>query len=198
MTSRIHFFLSSNNLLSTITDSECYLYSRKVAEHWAGTNAPGAVTFTSCFTSWVNQFRIIPVAVDQTTAYYSNTAGTGPLNHTAELAINGYIGISYVHCSITKYISNPWWWADLGTSKTVSKVVVHSRQDYTGQFNSILIRLGDSLIHEENPPFALSIGPPPSTRLVSFEPNRPRRGRYLSIHSRTHDHLSMCDVEILS
>ncbi|XP_037792656.1 uncharacterized protein LOC119588030, partial [Penaeus monodon] len=99
--------------------------------------------------------------------------------------VSGYLTSSARFCSITARVDNPWWWADLGESKTVSQIVVHIRRDghSDSQFRSVIARLGDSLDAFQNPVFDSKNGVPVIGSIEKFSPTRPKKGRYLSLQS---------------
>ncbi|XP_037793009.1 uncharacterized protein LOC119588401 [Penaeus monodon] len=184
--------LQPNCFLVCIKDSMCRMYSRWVGEQWSGYNNTDTLHLGSCFTSWTNQQRIFPVATNQSGIY---------MNHYSSEAVSGYLSTPIAFCSITAQMANPWWWADLGESKTVSQVVVHIRRDgySNSQFRSVVARLGDSLDAFQNPVFDSKNGAPATGSVISFTPARPMVGRYLSLQSIvSNDRLTICNVQILS
>ncbi|XP_037792866.1 uncharacterized protein LOC119588242 [Penaeus monodon] len=178
--------------LVCVKDSTCHMYRRWVGEQWSGYNNTDALHFGSCFTSWTNQRRIFPVATNQSGNF---------MDYYSSEAVSGYLTSSVRFCSITARVDNPWWWADLGESKTVSQIVVHIRRDghSDSQFRSVIARLGDSLDAFQNPVFDSKNGVPIIGSIEKFSPARPKKGRYLSLQSIVSaGYLTLCNVQILS
>ncbi|XP_027212511.2 uncharacterized protein [Penaeus vannamei] len=184
--------LQPNCRLVCIKDSTCHMYSGWVGEQWSGYNKTDAIRFGSCFTSWTNQRRIFPVATNQSGNYY---------DYYSSEAVSGYLSRPVRYCSITARVANPWWWADLGESKTVSEIVVHIRRDghSDSQFRSVVARLGDASEASQNAVFDSKDGVPAIDSVIQFTPTRPRVGRFLSLQSIVSlGYLTICNVQILS
>ncbi|XP_042863779.1 uncharacterized protein LOC122248047 [Penaeus japonicus] len=168
------------------------MFGNKVSRHWAGFADASAVTFDVCYTSWVtNPARLKPVA----TSASSESAGS-----EAQKATNGFLGSDISHCFSSTAETGPWWMADLGESKTISQVRVHTRQDgVSSDFLSVEARLGDSSVHDSNPEFGVNAGTPHVAAEVVFAPSEAMSGRYLSMKSLdgAAGPLTICDVEIL-
>lgn len=117
--------------------SECQLYDNKVADHWAGSDDPSAVTFNSCLTAWVpNPRPILPTNLSAS----SECAGS-----SKSKSADGFIGKNPSHCFSTEEEATPWWLADLGGVRRVAQVRVLTRQDgNASDFASVVVRLGNS------------------------------------------------------
>lgn len=168
------------------------MYSRWVGEQWAGYDKSDALHLGSCFTSSTSPRRIFPVATNQSGNWY---------DYYSSEATSGYLTTSLRFCSVTEQRANPWWWADLGESKTVSQVVAHVRRDghWDSQFRSVVARLGDALDASQNSVFDSKDGAPAPSSTVSFTPTRPKKGRYLFLQSFvSFGHLTICNVQIFS
>ncbi|XP_037785652.1 microfibril-associated glycoprotein 4-like [Penaeus monodon] len=170
----------------------CQLFSSKVSRHWAGV-APAAVTFDACHTSWVtNPARLHPVSMSAS----SETVGS-----EAQKAVDGFLSSDMSHCFSSAVELGPWWLADLGETRRVSQVRVHTRQDgVSGDFASVEARLGDSATPASNPQFGQNAGSLHAGAEVDFAPSTPMSGRFLSLQSvgTGPGALTICDVEILA
>ncbi|XP_071950785.1 uncharacterized protein [Antedon mediterranea] len=95
---------------------------------------------------------------------------------------------------------NPWWYAQLDSSKPISKVVIYNREDCCGErLIGAEIRVGD----DNKSPFNenAQCGATLTSAMIGSNPievicNKPIKGKYISVRLPGKKCLTLCEVEI--
>ncbi|XP_068205971.1 uncharacterized protein [Palaemon carinicauda] len=175
--------------LFCIKGDECSLFKTWVTAEYNGTDQD-FYGFTSCYTSWFFSKNLAPLVVP--TMATPNSASLAEYQ-----AIKGFFCYEFYSCSVTKFMSNPWWKGDLQMTYTVSTLIVKPRDD-SRDFSNVEIRFGNSPKISENPVFSIYPGTkPPAGSVITFKPPTPMEGRYLSFQRFSSCALSVCEVQII-
>ncbi|XP_071955155.1 uncharacterized protein [Antedon mediterranea] len=133
-------------------------------------------------------------------AKQSSTHSSGAV---AGRAIDGNTDGDFVEktCSHTADVSNnPWWYVDLGSRQTISKIDIYNRQDCCGnRLVGAEIRVGNNKVS----PFTgnAQCGATITTSMIGSNPieiicNQPITGQYVSVYLPGKKPLTLCEVQI--
>ncbi|KAK4307132.1 hypothetical protein Pmani_021091 [Petrolisthes manimaculis] len=164
-------------------------------QNWKG-DPDSSVTFDICYSTWYHSGDITHLvsSTAYSTTYESYTTG--------DKAVDGFSCRAFHHhCfhSDTSDEAEPWWRADLGTPRSVSRLLVFPRNDGSDvtHFSNVVITLGNSTITGHNPTFA-TIDSGVTGQMMDFIVKTPMIGRYLGFYTREELYLLICEVKIIS
>ncbi|XP_068250630.1 uncharacterized protein [Palaemon carinicauda] len=180
---------NANCRLFCIKGNECSLFKTWVTAEYNGTDQD-FYGFTSCYTTWFFSKNLAPRVVP-----WMATPSYPSLDQYQ--AINGFYCNKNYSCSITKIRTYPWWEGDLQMTYMISALIVKPRDDGR-DFSNIEIRLGNSYNTYENPVFSTYNGtaPPPGS-VLTFKPQKPMAGRFLSFDSLVNGAIGLCEMQII-
>ncbi|XP_069171411.1 uncharacterized protein [Procambarus clarkii] len=171
-----------------IAGADCVLYQGWVTTSYNGSYSD--IVNLYCYSSYDFGFDLAPEATFTASEHFSSLPPENP--------VQGYYCNNLQYCYISYILSYPWWMADLGSSKDVSKIVVKPREDLL-DFMHVEIRLGNSPNFTTNPLLAWYTGPPSHLEILVFAPSAPMTGRYLSLQSiNTSVALGICSIRIIA
>ncbi|KAK4313806.1 hypothetical protein Pmani_014868 [Petrolisthes manimaculis] len=177
------------------TGNECFIFSALVTQNWKG-DPDSSVTFDVCYSTWYHSGDI--------THLVSSTAASSILQHstTGDKAVDGFSCRQVPHQCFHSYVrsgAKSWWRADLGIPRSVSRLLVFTRNDgnQAAHFSNIIITLGNSTLTGQNPVFA-SLDSGVTGQMMDFIVTTPMIGRYLEFITSPQLFLVICEVKIIS
>lgn len=171
----------------------CILFSAHVSDWWDGnTNNPNI--YDTCFSSWYLPHDLTPSIVE------TNAISVFKSSRATNLATIGYYCALHEFCFASNAEDNPWWTADLGDFRKVSKIILiaANHPGHASFFNDVVVTLGNNTNYENNPTFGTYAGSAPITgAIVTLTPPTSITGRYLKIQSHILNNLFViCDILI--